>query len=283
MNYNSSSLSEPYDSDKQDQKLKRNVWTERKNEVLVDIVKASRYPTPWRPRHGTSKEVWTEIANKIAERPDVFDFAINWESAKEQLTRIIERQKLRRCLGDFVVKTEQEAYVDDMIKHIAADDEDRAKRLQSQFERSLKRKNKTLGAIGDTESENADTIEELAAVHDAKKARLPTPAEEPVISDKHDKLLQRIHQLQLPAEQGYNITINQHHKQQLEILRHMEQFYVDQDKERQEQFLLHTHEHHKFYLEKLGELQRKLDQQSELLNGLYALVAKIATKVDQTN
>ena len=140
-----------------------------------------------------------------------------------------------------------------------------------------------MGAIGDTESENADTIEELAAVHDAKKARLPAPAEEPVISDKHDKLLHRIHQLQLPAEQGYNITINQHHKQQLEILRHMEQFYVDQDKERQEQFLLHTHEHHKFYLEKLGELQRKLDQQSELLNSLYALVAKIAAKVDQTN
>ena len=38
MNFNSSSLSEQYDSDKQDQKLKRNVWTERKNEVLVDVI-----------------------------------------------------------------------------------------------------------------------------------------------------------------------------------------------------------------------------------------------------
>jgi hypothetical protein len=98
-------------------------------------VKNCQYPTPWRPKHGSNKETWQHIADCIHERPDVFDAPIVWESAKDQLMKIIERfcltcayiclivafrQKLRRSLGDFTVKNETEAYVDEMIKHVRA-------------------------------------------------------------------------------------------------------------------------------------------------------------------
>jgi hypothetical protein len=63
-------------------KSRRNVWTEKKNAALVEIVKNSPYPTPWRPKHGTSKEVWTDITNQMAARPDIFDRPVHWEAAK---------------------------------------------------------------------------------------------------------------------------------------------------------------------------------------------------------
>ena len=70
---------------------KRNTWNEKKNSLLIEIVKNSRYPTPWRPKHGTNKEIWEDIAASISARPDVFDAPIQWESAKEQLMKIIDR------------------------------------------------------------------------------------------------------------------------------------------------------------------------------------------------
>lgn len=70
---------------------KRNTWNEKKNSILIEIVKNSRYPTPWRPKHGTNKEIWEDIAGAISARSDIFDAPIQWESAKEQLMKIIDR------------------------------------------------------------------------------------------------------------------------------------------------------------------------------------------------
>ena len=56
------------------------------------MVKSSKYPTPWRPKHGTNKEIWQDIAERITrEHGDTFETPIHWEAAKEQLLKIIDR------------------------------------------------------------------------------------------------------------------------------------------------------------------------------------------------
>lgn len=86
-------LGDSFSNDRRDSNgiRKRNTWNEKKNSLLVEIVKNSRYPTPWRPKHGTNKEIWEDIAETISTRTDVFDAPIQWESAKEQLMKIIDR------------------------------------------------------------------------------------------------------------------------------------------------------------------------------------------------
>lgn len=39
------------------QRFKRNIWSEKKNAALVEIVKNCNYPTPWRPKHGAILDV----------------------------------------------------------------------------------------------------------------------------------------------------------------------------------------------------------------------------------
>uniref|UniRef100_A0A7S0XF89 Uncharacterized protein n=1 Tax=Chromulina nebulosa TaxID=96789 RepID=A0A7S0XF89_9STRA len=117
-------------------KVRRNVWTDKKNAALVEIVKKSPYPTPWRPKHGTNKEVWVDIAKQINSMPEIFDFPILWEAAKEQLLKLIDRQKMRRSIGDFEVKNPTEKYIDEMIKHMLAEDAEKAMTVARQKERN---------------------------------------------------------------------------------------------------------------------------------------------------
>jgi hypothetical protein len=134
MNSNSNSNSNSNMMDKT--KQRRNTWNEKKNAILVDVVKNCKYPTPWRPKHGTNKEIWQDIANQMMLRSDVFDTQVHWESAKDQLLKLIDRQRLRRSLGDYSVKTETELYIDEMIKHVTADDEERLSAMKKQKDRS---------------------------------------------------------------------------------------------------------------------------------------------------
>ena len=60
------------------QRFFRNAWSDVRNTALVAFVKASPCPTPWRPRHGTNKEVWMDIALNIVARQDIFDVAVHW-------------------------------------------------------------------------------------------------------------------------------------------------------------------------------------------------------------
>lgn len=126
-------------------KARRNVWTDKKNAALIEIVKSCPYPTPWRPKHGTNKEVWLEITNRMLEHPDIFDFPVHWEAAKEQLLKIIERQKMRRSLGDYDAKTTTERYVDEMIKHMIAEDAEKTSVSMRQKERANRRQMKKDG------------------------------------------------------------------------------------------------------------------------------------------
>jgi hypothetical protein len=41
------------------------------------------------------------------------------ESAKEQLLKIVDKQRLRKTVGNFVPKNETELYIDDIIKHVS--------------------------------------------------------------------------------------------------------------------------------------------------------------------
>jgi hypothetical protein len=120
-------------------KTRRNIWTEAKNAALVELVRNSPYPTPWRPAHGTNKEIWLDITRQMANMPEIFDFPILWEAAKEQLLKIIDRQKMRRSLGDYEVKTVTERYIDEMIKHMMAEDAEKALRSSEQRERNENR------------------------------------------------------------------------------------------------------------------------------------------------
>jgi len=79
--------------------------------------------------------VWTDIVNQMSTRPDIFDRPIHWEAAKDHLLNIIERQKMRRSLGDFEIKTQTERYVDEMIKHMLAEDAEKASTLLRQKDR----------------------------------------------------------------------------------------------------------------------------------------------------
>ena len=99
----------------------------------------SPYPTPWRPAHGTNKEIWMDITKQMNQMPDIFDYSIQWEAAKEQLLKIIDRQKMRRSLGDFEAKTMTEKYVDDMIKHIMAEDAEKTAKKSYSTERAENR------------------------------------------------------------------------------------------------------------------------------------------------
>ena len=59
-------------------RARRNVWSEAKNAALVSIVKNHSWSsTPWRPRHGTNKEIWEKIASQMSEMSEVFDVAIH--------------------------------------------------------------------------------------------------------------------------------------------------------------------------------------------------------------
>lgn len=40
------------------------------------------------------------------------------ESAKEQLLKIVDKQRLRKTVGNFVPKNETELYIDEIIKHV---------------------------------------------------------------------------------------------------------------------------------------------------------------------
>ena len=41
------------------------------------------------------------------------------ESAKEQLLKIVFKQRLRKTVGNFVPKNETELYIDEIIKHVS--------------------------------------------------------------------------------------------------------------------------------------------------------------------
>lgn len=42
------------------------------------------------------------------------------ESAKEQLLKIVDKQRLRKTVGTFVPKNETEQYIDEVIKHVSS-------------------------------------------------------------------------------------------------------------------------------------------------------------------
>ena len=63
-----------------------------------------------------------DIAAQIAARHDVFDVSVHWESAKEQLLKIVDKQRLRKTVGRFVPKNETEQYIDEIIKHVSEED-----------------------------------------------------------------------------------------------------------------------------------------------------------------
>ena len=117
------------DHNQSNKKQRRNVWTEKKNATLVELVKNCPFPTPWRPKHGTNKEIWAYITNQMQLRTDIFDRPIHWEAAKDHLIALIERQRLRRSVGDFEVKTDTERYIDEMITHTIAEDAEKAASL----------------------------------------------------------------------------------------------------------------------------------------------------------
>lgn len=43
----------------------------------------------------------------------------NRESAKEQLLKIVDKQRLRKTVGNFVPKNETEQYIDEIIQHVS--------------------------------------------------------------------------------------------------------------------------------------------------------------------
>lgn len=80
-----------------------------------------------------------DITKQMAQMPEIFDFPIQWEAAKEQLLKIIDRQKMRRSLGDFEAKTLTEKYIDDMIKHMMAEDAEKTAKKSYSSERAENR------------------------------------------------------------------------------------------------------------------------------------------------
>lgn len=138
----------------------------------MQVVKNSKYPTPWRPKHGTNKEIWQDIAAQMMLRTDVFDTPVHWESAKDQLLKIIDRQRLRRSLGDYSIKSETELYVDDMIKHVTADDEEKLQAMKKQKDRAQKRQfRRSTGDMDDGDYDD-DDMDDGSGLSAEKRAKL---------------------------------------------------------------------------------------------------------------
>lgn len=103
-------------------KFKRHQWTDKKVSLLLNVVRSSAFATPWKPAHGTNKEVWTSICKDLNGHEEFFHNPIMWECAKEQLQKIIDKHKIRRNSGDLEIKSENDRYLDEILKHLYAED-----------------------------------------------------------------------------------------------------------------------------------------------------------------
>lgn len=60
----------------------------------------------WKPQHGTNKEVWSAIVEKFNAQKGITGFQtdISWESAKDQLIALLDRQRRQKKKGNFAAK-----------------------------------------------------------------------------------------------------------------------------------------------------------------------------------
>lgn len=231
-------------------KRNRNIWTEKKNAVLVEIVKNSPFPSPWRPKHGTSKEVWTEITNQLMSRTDIFDKPIHWESAKEHLNILIDRQKMRRQLGDFEVKSQTEKYLDDMIKHIIADDAEKASQVLRQKERNM---------MSLPNRVSRSTMENAVMAADERKRKLE--------QIENDSILQLNNNVEMEEHlNSISVSNVEREKMRLEYELQREKMRNERDKERDEIILQRDQEFVKFVEDQLAASRQLFQAMNEMIN-----------------
>lgn len=60
----------------------------------------------WKPQHGTNKEVWQAIVDKLNAQKAFtgFNSDISWESAKDQFIAMLDRQRRQKKKGTFASK-----------------------------------------------------------------------------------------------------------------------------------------------------------------------------------
>jgi hypothetical protein len=72
----------------------------------LDCIDESPCQTPWKPQHGTNKEVWSAIVENFNSKKAYTGFTTNisWESAKDQFIAMLDRQRRQKKKGGFAAK-----------------------------------------------------------------------------------------------------------------------------------------------------------------------------------
>lgn len=200
----------------------------------------------------------------MAARPDIFDRPVHWEAAKDHLLSIIERQKMRRSLGDFEIKTQTERYVDEMIKHMLAEDAEKASSLLRQKDRQ--------GQPMMLNPSRRSSIDSVIPDSDRKR-KLEHLAP--------DSLLQLSNGSEVGDGQGdENIGSNymEREKLRLEYELQKEKLRNDRDKERDELLIQRDQEFIKFVQDQLAASQALFQTTNELIGKLLAKLDEKTSK-----